>query len=370
MFERVSRLQSRAKHVREKYEHHLGVVAIIVGFCFDLVFANRPDSVVDNILLLSYLIIAGTLIVVLNIRSVRRREEQGEVEPYLLLLLLQFLFGNLSSNLLVLYGHSGTFAASAIFLAILLCMLFGNEFLRTRYGQLRFNIAVFYLLVFTYLIISLPTFLFHQIGAWVFLASGLISLAYIAALLYAVYHFILRGKYRVQQLLEVGAYVAGIFFAFNIFYFLNVIPPVPLSLKDVGIYHSVARSNGEGYYALTYEAPLWFAFWRTTSPTYHLEGGSVAYCVSSVFAPTGLSTPIDHAWEFYDESKGAWVVRARVSFAINGGRGEGYRGYSQKTLTPGKWRCIVETQSGQLIGRATFEATADAPAPALSFRTL
>ncbi len=370
MFEHSRRLSQRSFEVWQKYEHYFGMVALIGGFCFDLIFANRPDSDWDNILLVCYLLIAGTLIVILNIKSVQKREEEGEVEPFLLLLILQFLFGNLSSNLLVLYGHSGTFTTNSIFVAVLLGMLVGNEFLKSRYGQLRFNIAVYYLLVFTYLIISVPTFIFHQIGVWVFLASGILSLIYISAFLYAVYRFILRGKYRKRQLVEVCVYIGGIFFAFNIFYFLNVIPPVPLAMKDIGIYHSIARSSGEGYYALTYEAPWWFAFWRSTSPTYHLADGSTAYCVSSVFAPTGLSTPIVHSWEFYDTTTNKWVVRARVGFAINGGRAEGYRGYSEKTLSAGKWRCDVETSSGALIGRTTFEATSATDALALSSRTL
>src|SRR3990167_9028227 len=89
----------------QKYEHHLGVGALMLGFVLDLWAADRPDSIFNNILLLSYLFIAGSFIIFLNLRTRRRPNDAG---PLLLLLVLQFCFGGLASNLLVLYGHSGT----------------------------------------------------------------------------------------------------------------------------------------------------------------------------------------------------------------------------------------------------------------------
>ena len=157
----------------KKYEHHLGVGALTVGFIFDLFIAKKPDSVIDNILLCSYLFIAGAVIILLNIRARRRTDV---AEPLLMLLMLQFCFGGLSSNLLVLYGKSGTLAGSAIFLGLLLCLVLGNEYLRNRYAQLRFNIVVYYFLLLTYCIIAVPTFITHSIGTGVFLASESLSL--------------------------------------------------------------------------------------------------------------------------------------------------------------------------------------------------
>jgi hypothetical protein len=302
---------------------------------------------------LGYLFVAGALIVVLNIHKTRRILDEHPVEPAFLLFALQFLFGNLSSNLLVLYGRSGTLAGSAIFVGLLLFMLVGNEFLKTRYGQLRFNIAIYYILVFSYLMIAVPTFLLHSIGVGVFITTGVLSLVFISAFLAAVYRFILRGKYRRQQLVEVGVYIGAIYMVFNLFYFLNIIPPVPLSLKEIGIYHSLV-GDGKGNYAVTYEKSPWFVFWRPTSHTY-TTAGAPAYCVSAVFAPTGLSTPIEHTWEFKNPNTGKWEVRSRVSFPINGGRDGGYRGYSYRAVGEGQWRCDVETDGGQLIGRIQFE---------------
>lgn len=343
-------------HLWEKYERFITGGTLLTGFCFDLIIADRPDNPFNNILLLTYLLVAGGLIVVLNMRQMRRLEEESPAEPMLLLLMMQFLFGNLSSNLLVLYGRSGTFAGSAIFFAILAAMLIGNEFMKSRYAQLRFTIAIYYTLVFSYLIIALPTFVFHTIEWWVFAVSGAASLLYIGVFLYAVYRFILRGKYRLRHLFEVGAYVGGIFFAFNLLYIFNIIPPVPLIMREADMYHGV--SYAAGTYTLTYEKPQWYEFLRGTSGTYSLEAGKPAYCWSAVFAPTGLSTQVVHSWEYFNENTHRWEVKSRITFPINGGRNGGYRGFTAKAVTAGKWRCDVETPGGQLIGRTTFDVVA------------
>ena len=358
-----------------RWERRLAAVALLVGFVFDLIIADRPDSVQNNILLLFYLVIAGGCIIALNLR-VRRQARTGLTKaPLLLLVLLQFCFGGLASNLFVLYGRSGTLVGSALFIALLGVMLVGNEFLRSRYETLRFNIGVYYMLLLTYLIIAVPTFILHSIGVWVFIASGLISLVLIAGFLYLVYFTVLRGRARDRQFIEVSAVVTGIFIFFNTLYFFNIIPPVPLSLKAVGVYHSISRSDSD--YTATYEKPAWFAFWHDTSGTFTLDSSTLlksnptAYCFSSIFAPTGLKTPVVHVWEQYSEAAGTWQERLRVSFAISGGRAGGYRGFSVKSsLTHGRWRCNVETQSGVLIGRISFTVVQSATAPALSTKTL
>ena len=353
--------ESRAFKFWQKYEHHLGVGALFVGFSFDIFLAKSPGSVVDNILLVSYLFIAANIIILLNSPPVRRRRERGISEPFIFLLILQFCFGGLASNMLVLYGKSGTFAADAFFVALLVALVFGNEFLRSRYAQLRFNIAVYYFLLLTYCIIAAPTWIFHSIGTMSFLLSGLISLVVITIFLFILFAAVLRGAERQKQMHQIATMVAIIFVLFNGLYFLNIIPPVPLSLKDIGIYHSVLKYSSGDYLAL-YEPAPWYEFWQDTSPTFTYEAGQSAYCFSSVYAPAKLDTPIYHVWEQYDPGSKSWESMARISFDIAGGRPQGYRGFSVFPLSsPGRWRCDVETSTGALIGRISFSAVSGTP---------
>ena len=353
----------------ERYEHHLGVGALVVGFAFDVFLAKRPDSVIDHVLLLSYLLVAGAVIILLNRREMRRKEAQHSTEPLFLLLALQFCFGGLASNFLVLYGKSGTFTVDMLFLGFLAALILGNEYLRNRYAQLRFNVGIYYLLILTYCVIAVPVFVTHTIGTWVFLLSGLFSLGAVAGFLFLLSSIVLRGREQ-AKLFSVASIVLSIFLVFNILYFLNIIPPVPLSLKDIGIYHSLLKKS-DGNYTALYEQSPWWQLWRDTNATYTLGAGQSAFCFSSVFAPTNLTVPVYHRWELYSNEKKEWETQSLVAFPISGGREGGYRGYSVKSaLTPGQWRCDVETKGGALIGRSDFTVVEAAGTPALSQRTL
>lgn len=352
----------------KRYEHHIGVGALATGFIFDLIVADRPDSIPNNILLLSYLFIAASFIVILNLREVRKRDDESP-EPLFLLLVLQFCFGGLASNLLVLYGRSGTLAGSTLFIGLLVALIIGNEYLRSRYSLLKFNVSVYYVLLLSYCVIAVPTFITHSMSMWSFLLSGLISLLVIAGFLGVLYLTVFRGK-SLMGLRTLGTYLGVIFIVFNMLYFLNIIPPVPLALKDIGVYHSLLRRSAGDYVAIYEKAP-WYAFWRNTNATYTLTPDKSAFCYSSVFAPTALEAPIFHRWEEYVVESGRWEERSRVSFEISGGRSDGYRGYTIKSaLTPGRWRCNVETSQGALIGRTTFTVVEVAGEPHLSTKTL
>lgn len=358
-------LRGRVVDFWERYERHLALGALVFGFILDSFLLTRPDQLLDNAILLTYLTIAGGVILFMTMRAARGSVE-GKLAPFLPVL-LQFCFGSLSSGLLVLYFRSGTFAQSLLFFLILGSLLVGNEFLRSRYAQFRFNIAVYYLLLLCYVELTIPVLL-HAIGPLVFLASGAVSLGLIAGYLWLL--MVSARQELVRHIKPAGAIVALIFVVFNILYFVNVIPPVPLAMRDMGIYHSVLKRSDNSYVVI-YEKSPWYQFWRDTSSTYTLGESRSAFCFSSVFAPTDLKAPIHHTWEYRNPQTGDWEVRSDISFPISGGRNEGYRGFSVKTaLTAGEWRCNVETAQGSLIGRMSFTAVEAATAPALSQKIL
>ncbi len=341
----------------KKYERHINLGGLALGFTFDLWLAKRPDSVADNILLIVYLIIVGTVIILLNSKARRQMEREHPTEPLLLLLVLQFCFGGLANNMLILYGKSGTLGGSFLFVLLLGAFALGNEFLKGRYEQLRFNIAIYYFLLLTYCIIAVPTFLLHAIGTEQFLLSCLVSIICIAVFLTALFLTAFRRREK-KQMIEVSLILATVLVVFNVFYFFNIIPPVPLSLKQIGVYHSIERATnaGSAWFAATYEEPAWYVFWRDTSSAFTYNRGDDAYCFSAVFAPGSLSTAVIHRWEKFNRQTENWETQSTFAFSINGGRAAGYRGYSQETMTPGAWRCNVETKKGQLIGRISFSA--------------
>ncbi|MBP9669540.1 MAG: DUF2914 domain-containing protein [Candidatus Pacebacteria bacterium] len=327
------------------HERKIAALGLLLGFLFDTLTANRPDQLYTNFIITAYFTIAAACIMLMTIRG-----KDGFLGPLPLITIVQFSFGNLTSALLVLYGRSGTLVGSGIFIGALVAFLVANEFLRDRYTRTHVQIATWFLLFLPYVAMITPV-LWGKVGDVVFLVSGGLAL-------FVVFNFVAivrRVAPRDIQLglVRVAASITAIYSVFTGMYFLNMLPPVPLSLTHIGIYHSLERTP-EGNYAVTYEKAPWYEWWHDTNTIYNLQAGKPAYCFSSVFAPTGLSTPIFHRWERKLDD-GSWQTVTYLSFPINGGRDAGYRGYSQTFRTaPGEWRCSVETERRTLVGRTNF----------------
>lgn len=336
----------RVREFVKKHERHVGTFSIFTGFIWDSFTLVRPDQLYTNIVLLWYISLSACGILLLTIYS-----KKGDFTPTALLAIVQFAFGNLAGNFIVLYGRSGTLVGSFLFFLIFGAFLVGNEFLRSHYARINFHISAWYLLLVSYCALIFPI-LVRQIGDGVFFLSTIISLLIVFAFLFLLY---MVSPERVAGALKNSVFSIGaIFILFNAFYFLNVIPPVPLSIREIGVYHNVERLP-EGNYKVSYEKPSWYEFFRSTDNVFSYRSGDTAYCFSAVFAPVKISTNIYHRWEHYNEGMGNWNTVARIPFPIAGGRLEGYRGYTQKTsLFPGRYRCSVETSRGALIGRTAF----------------
>lgn len=196
-----------------------------------------------------------------------------------------------------------------------------------------------------------PVF-FRRMGDGVFLASGAISLvAFFVAL--RVIRFVAKEEVNANRRV-LWPLVFMLFISFNFLYFNNMIPPIPLSLKNIGVYHSLNRLPS-GEYRLRFEKPPWYALRAETYSLFHQYRDEPAFVFSAVYAPLALTTDILHRWSYFDETKNEWITTRTVAFPISGGRLQGFRGYSVKeSLTPGQWRVTVETVRGQIIGRIAF----------------
>jgi hypothetical protein len=223
-----------------------------------------------------------------------------------------------------------------------------------------FQVSVLYFCLVSYLVLVTPMVL-GTIGTSTFVFSTVLSLFAVALLLQAVMR-LFPELYRRSMRGLVFA-LGGIFIGFHILYFTNTIPPVPLALTEIGIYHSVARVDGS--YRVSYEEPAPHLFWRDTDYTYHRTVNEAAYCFSSVFTPTSLRTKVYHSWQ-RKTSDGVWKREGRVGFVLSGGRDRGYRGYTTKfNLQAGEWKCVVETENEQVVGETRFRIVDVEDKPAL-----
>lgn len=346
------------------YERYVSPLSLIAGFLADnFILLRRVDLLQSNLILIGYLALAALGILLINLVESGRWTHRWmlAVAPFMPVL-VQFCFGGLLSGFLSLYSRSAAYATSWIFVLAIAGLLLGNERFRKLYVRFSFQMSVYFTVLFSYLIFFLPV-VFKQIGPWMFIASGLTSLAGIALFLLLLRRIVPSVVKR--DATSVARSIAIIFVVFNVLYFTDAIPPLPLSLKEAGVYHGVTKVGTD--YHLLGEPLAWYQIYLNYNMTVHVSPGESIYVFSAVFAPSGLSTVIVHQWQRWDAASKRWVSADIVRFPVSGGRDGGYRGYSAKSgLTPGAWRVNVLTRYGQLIGRVAFDVVAASSTPPLT----
>lgn len=324
----------------------------MAGFLLDTVTLRRIDIWLDHLVILSYIFLVGSGITILNLYESRRlRFRILDSAIQFVPVIIQFGLGGLFSAFVIFYSKSAAFSKSWLFLAVLVVLLVGNERFRKRYQRLTFQLSLFYIALFSYSIFTIPILL-GKMGSPVFLLSGAVSLGLIV--LFIFFLSSLAPKQIAESQKSLGFSILSIFAVFNILYFTNIIPPVPLSLKDGSVAHFVEKT-ADGSYEVRFEpAPRYLVF-REASSVFHWRRGERIYFFSSVFAPTKLNIPILHRWSFYDGAEKKWTGQETFTFPITGGRDGGYRGYSFKAaVRPGKWRVEVLTERDETLGREIF----------------
>ena len=151
---------SKLRRIFEKYERHISTGALAFGFVFDFFTLTRIDKLYDNLVLFFYLFVVGLGIFLFN--YVESKESRGKLYQNIhafLPVVVQFAFGGLFSGISIFYLRSATFSINILFMALLFGLLIGNEFFREKYKRLTFQLTVFYFVLYSYLIFSLPVLL-------------------------------------------------------------------------------------------------------------------------------------------------------------------------------------------------------------------
>lgn len=338
-----------------RFERPISSFSLIAGFVFDAITLRRVDTLFENIWILAHLVIVGLFIILIHIHE---SESGDEVNPSKLhfwyVNILQFFFGGTLSAYLVFYFRSTEFSATWPFIFLLAIAFIANESFKKHYVRFSFQVSLFFLSIYSFVIFFLPILL-HKIGTKVFLLAGAISLTIIT--LFVVFLFyLIKNKHKEEQESKkfIFSMVLGIFFLVNILYFTNLIPPIPLSIKDAGVYNSVTRANNN--YEVTYEDHGWKDYFKLY-PEFKLVPGMPAYVFSAVFSPKDLNITAVHEWQYYDEKNGKWITQSMIKLPVSGGREAGFRTYSMKSaLMQGKWRVNIKTEEGLIIGRVRFYA--------------
>lgn len=346
----VAQRTQKIKSFFKQYERYLSGGAFIAGFIGDSLILPRIDFWGVYALLGVYLFFVMTAIALTLALEVAHpiKKYFTTIAPALPLV-TQFFFGSLMSAIFVYYSRSATIVESWPFMMLLIIIFAGNEIFQSKLKRLEFQVSLLFFVIYMGMVFAVPVF-FGAIGPYMFLLSGVVAL--IVAVLYILLLRIFSPKTIARAKWFFMLSIGGILVLMNVLYFTHLIPPIPLSLRVAGIYHSIERKNAT--YVAMEESVSVTRRLMYSYPVVHITREPL-YFFSAVFAPTTLKTRIVHVWQYYDEDTKTWETKLRSAFAIVGGRDGGYRGYTIKNnVIPGHWRVRVETERGELLGSTTF----------------
>ena len=343
-------MKKKLRTLYEEFKQHWLTLSFIFGFASDFILLNRIDSLSDNLILAAYILLATLSLVLFYVGVAQRWGDKFSawLREYMPAV-MQYSFGGIFSGMLIFYGRSGDWITSAPFLLLILSVILGNELVHKRSDRLVYHIAIYFIGVFSYVVLLLPI-VFGVMGDVMFFLSGIVALIVVTILFQLLYRVIpnfVRVNTR-RIILVIGA----IYTTFNVLYFTAVLPPIPLSLTKLEMVHSAVKL-GDGSYRVVTESQAWWRQFPFVHAQLHPADDSLS-CFARVYAPAKLTTEIYHRWE-YKDAAGNWIQKGRIPYPIAGTNIGGYRGYTTISgVTNGTWRCSVETKRGQVLGRTTM----------------
>lgn len=351
---------------RQRHELAEIVLVFVAGFIFDVATLSRVDDA-QTLVQQGLYLAALCLLMALE----QRHKLKGDLPKPLAKGMefaeagIHFFFGALLSTFTLNYFKSGSGLTSLLFVVVVFVLLVANEFPRFRaYGQIvRFALLGFCLV--SYFACIIPV-LVGQVRPWMFVVAVAVSSAAMGGIFSQLnkWNPQKRALLTRQVLPGVGAQVLLL-----ALYFLKIIPPVPLALTYIGVYHYVEppprgddRFLTSGLYRLLHERP-WWRFWDNGDQTFYARDGDQVYCFVSVFAPNKFRDRVNIIWSRYNDRRGEWEGQGTVGLQLGGGgaiRERGWRTFSTKSkYAPGDWRAEAQTEDGRTIGSIRFTILKD-----------
>ncbi len=349
-------VSARFKAFKERHHIAFEVSFFFAGFLFDVVLLHRIDSTPLLIHQGLYLVLSAALIFWDHRLSVSGKEPTGflgKVASYRLWV-MHFFLGTLLNAFMVFYFRASSGILAFLFLIGLSVIIVANELPRFRAQGPIVRVMLLSFSMTSYLAYLLPV-LWGRLHSWQYLLS--VALGCLGT--YGLWRFFVRftndPNWTLKRAVVPGLVMQAVLLSM---YVLGAIPPVPLSLKHIGIYASVASTKdeqGHKHYELTYQpAPAW-EFWGHQNDTFVGPVGSKPFVFVRIFAPTRFHDQVRFAWDYHDPDKG-WTQRGSpFATGLSGGGEEGFRTYANSTMgKPGTYRVRVLTMDDREIGRKTF----------------
>ena len=349
----MSMFQRWTQPARNFYHDHEPACTVglfVFGFLFDTLAVGRIDKLHNIIHQASYLTLCALL------TGWELREQHGRFAPPERFKTAwryhagatHFMLGTLLNIYTLFYFKSASLGTSFLFLILLVGLLVANELKPFENSGTTLRLTLFSLCLVSYFTYLIPT-LVGTIGYLPFLGTLLASSACIAGL----WQWLKRDLPDAEKILRRHLLIpyAVVAIGFSTLYVLKVIPPVPLSLSEIGVYHDVRRDGDE--FVLS-RARSRFRFWERGDQTFRARPNDKIFCYVSIFSPTRFSERLQVRWLYQGREADA------IALGITGGRDGGWRGFTAKAnWQPGSWRVRVETSDGRELGRIDLNVIPD-----------
>ena len=357
MFAKLKKQYTHIKSFVDRNQRFVPVFSFFAGFAWDSATVNRIDQLADNIFLALYLVLLAVLIILVQY------EQNGRLSaPWLARYAqwypaaIQFLFGGLFSVYVLFYFRSASFTRSAVFLIILVLIFIANEFLEKKLNNTYLTFGLYFFASFSFFIFFIPV-ITGIMNTVIFILGSILGIAVPGGVIWFLHK---RAFFASQKIFYRHLWLlAAVWMTLLSFYWLNLIPPVPLAMKFSGIYHHASRNQQTDTYTLKYQKPAWYKFFTSDDKRFYYQPSDTVFCFTSVFAPASLTKKIAHKWQYYSEQREEWLVTDRSVYQLSGGRDGGYRGYTfKKNMQEGEWRIDIVTDEDLILGRLKMRVIA------------
>lgn len=355
---------SRFRAFIRKHKKSAPVVFFILGFTWDSLTLGSVDRLYDQIIICLYLFSLSGCLYLFN-----RTEDDAWKGTFLeryedyFPLAIQFFIGGLCSAYVIFFSRSVSFTKTVSFFIILVVLLFANELLKKRISNKYLQFGTYFFVNFTFFTFFIPVIV-NAMNTFVFIISGGISLSSTLFLVTFIYGKSASTRKELNKTKLINL-ILVIYASINIFYFFNLIPPVPLAMEEGIVAHKIEKQNGD-YFVSYQDGGLLKEFNSEIS----YNPGDSLFVFTSIFAPADLRKKINHHWQWKNPTSEKWETSDKIEFEITGGRDGGYRGYTYKTrMLEGKWKVDVITSNDLILGRINFEIIFDSTSTNRQLRT-
>src|SRR5215831_205052 len=298
----------RLRHSREE-----AISFFAGGFIFDALMVGRIDETPLLLQQAAYLVVTGVLLGAMLRVELLHLEPPGWLQrPFRYLEhAMHFMLGTLLNAFILFYVKSGSGVTAVLFLVLISALLLMNE--HPRFHRLG-PVVLFGLYSFSltsYLAYLLPVLLGH-LRAWMFFVASALSLLPILLLARLMSRW---GEDSRRAFRRALGPAIGVQTMLLLLFVARLVPPVPLSVRSLGVWHGVER-EGQEFKLSRLPRGRWSEPWRKDEQEFLARPGDRVFVFTRIFAPHNFRDQVRVRWAKWEPARRDWTQSDAIPLRI------------------------------------------------------